>query len=60
MKKIEKYEIENNEESWYKFVGKYLLEMPEIALESSTPSKYITRLLRDTGFSVHIADPKKS
>ncbi|MGC8664003.1 MAG: IS110 family transposase [Thermoplasmata archaeon] len=56
---IEQYEMENREESWSRFVGKYLLEMPEIALEASTSGKYVARLLRDAGFSVHMADPKK-
>ena len=55
----EQYEMKNSEESWNKFVGKYLLEMPEIALEASTSGKYVARLLRDAGFSVHMADPKK-
>jgi hypothetical protein len=32
----EQYEMENSEESWNRFVGKYILEKPEIALESST------------------------
>jgi transposase len=56
---IEQYEMMNNEESLNKFVGKYLFEMPEIALEASTSGKYVARLLRDAGFSVHLADPKK-
>ncbi len=55
----EQYEMKNSEESWNKFVGKYLLEMPELALEASTSGKYVARLLRDAGFSVHMADPKK-
>jgi transposase len=55
----EQYEMKNSEESWNKFVGKYILEMPEIALEASTSGKHVARILRDSGFSVHIADPKK-
>jgi len=55
----EQYEMKNAEESWNKFVGKYLLEMPEIALEASTSGKYVARILRNAGFSVYIADPKK-
>ena len=55
----EQYEMENSEESWNRFVGKYILEKPEIALEASTSGKHVARILRDAGFSVHIADPKK-
>jgi len=55
----EQYEMENSEESWNRFVGKYILELPEIALEASTSGKHVARILRDAGFSVHIADPKK-
>ena len=32
---------------------------PEIALEQSTSGKYVARLLRSRGFSVHLADPVK-
>ena len=32
----EQNEMENSEESWNRFVGKYILELPEIALEAST------------------------
>ena len=55
----ENYEIENSEESWNKFVERYLSTKPEIALEQSTSGKYVARLLRDKGFSVHIAGPVK-
>ena len=55
----ENYEIENSEESWNKFVERYLSTKPEIALEQSTSVKYGARLLRDKGFSVHIAGPVK-
>ena len=55
----ENYEIENSEESWNKFTERYLSMKPEIALEQSTSGKYVARLLRDRGFSVHIADPVK-
>ena len=55
----EQYEMENSEGSWNRFVGKCILEMPEIALEASTSGKHVARILRDAGFSVHIADPKK-
>ena len=56
---IENYEIENSEESWNAFTERYLSMKPEIALEQSTSGKYVARLLRDRGFSVHIADPVK-
>ncbi|MEM0160154.1 MAG: hypothetical protein QW258_02065 [Thermoplasmata archaeon] len=46
---IEECEMENNEESRNKFVVKYLLEMPGIALESSTTGKYVAKLLRNAG-----------
>ena len=41
------------------FKDRYLEHKPEIALEVSTSGKYVTRLLRDMGFSVHMADPSK-
>ena len=53
------YEIENSEESWNAFTERYISTKPEIALEQSTSGKYVARLLRDKGFSVHIADPVK-
>jgi len=53
----EQYEIANDEESWKGFGSRYLELKPEIALEVSTTGKYVARMLRDMGFSVHIADP---
>lgn len=53
------YEMENTEESWNSFCEQYAYEKPEIALEQSTSGKYVARLLRNRGFSVHIADPAK-
>ena len=53
----EQYEIANDEESWKGFGSRYLDLKPEIALEVSTSGKYIARILRDMGFSVHKADP---
>ena len=44
----EQYEMKNSEESWNKFVGKYILEMPEIALEASTSGKHVARILRNS------------
>jgi len=41
----EQYEMKNSEESWNKFVGKYILEMPEIALEASTSGKHKINIL---------------
>ena len=55
----ENYEIENSEEAWNTFVGRYISVKPEMALEQSTSGKYVARLLRDRGFSVHLADPLK-
>ena len=55
----EQYEIANDEESWKGFGSRYLELKPEIALEISTTGKYVARMLRDIGFSVHIADPIK-
>ena len=55
----ENYEIDNSEESWNRFTEKYISTKPEIALEQSTSGKYVARLLRDKGFSVHPADPVK-
>jgi len=53
------YEIENREEAWNAFVEKYSSMKPEIALEQSTSGKYVARILRNRGFSVHLADPEK-
>lgn len=55
----ENYEIENSEAAWNVFTERYSSTKPEIALEQSTSGKYVARLLRDKGFSVHIADPAK-
>ena len=55
----EQYEIRNEEESWNEFKKRYLSVKPEIALEVSTTGKYVARLLRDYGFSIHLADPVK-
>ena len=55
----ENYEIENSEEAWIRFTERYISTKPEIALEQSTSGKYVARLVRDRGFSVHIADPVK-
>ena len=52
----EQYEIANDEESWKGFGSRYIELKPEIALEVSTTRKYAARMLRDMGFSVHIAD----
>ena len=55
----EQYEMANSEDCWNEFRDRYLKQKPEIALEVSTSGKYVTRLLRDMGFSVHMADPSK-
>ena len=55
----ENYEIENSEVAWNGFTERYSSTKPEIALEQSTSGRYVARLLRDRGFSVHIADPAK-
>jgi transposase len=57
--KSEQYEMANSEDCWNEFRDRYLNQKPEIALEVSTSGKYVTRLLRDMGFSVHMADPSK-
>ncbi len=53
----EQFEIANDEESWKAFGSRCMELKPEIALEVSTTDKYVARMLRDIGFSVHIADP---
>ena len=55
----EQYEFANSEECWDEFKNRYIRQKPEIALEVSTSGKDVTRLLRDMGFSVHMADPSK-
>ncbi len=56
---MKQYEIENNEDAWNSFRSIYLDLKPEIALEMSTTGKYVSILLRDMGFTVHVADPVK-
>ncbi len=56
-KVLEQYEMANNDEEWTKFREKYMELKPDIAMEMSTSGKYVARLLRDMGFSIHIADP---
>ena len=55
----EQYEMKNNEECWQRFRERYISSIPEIALEMSSSGKYVAGLLRDMGFSIHIADPVK-
>ena len=55
----ENYEMENSEDAWIRFTERYSLFKPEIAIEQSTSGKYVARLLRSNGFSVHLADPAK-
>ncbi len=56
-KVLEQYEMPNSDEEWIKFKEKYMELKPDIAMEMSTSGKYVARLLRDMGFSIHIADP---
>ena len=56
---IEQYEFKNREESWIEFRKRYMALNPEIALEISSSGKYVARMLRDMGFSVHLADAMK-
>ncbi|MEM4084363.1 MAG: transposase [Thermoplasmata archaeon] len=51
--------MKNNEDELQHFSEMYISGSPEIALKMSTTGKYVARLLRDMGFSVHIADPVK-
>ncbi len=53
------YEMANDEESWMEFRERYSSVKLEIALEVSSSGKYVARLLREMGFSVHMADPVK-
>jgi len=56
-KVLEQYETANSDDEWRKFREKYIELKPDIAMEMSTSGKYVARLLRDLGFSIHIADP---
>ncbi len=47
----------NVNEEGTKFKEKYMELKTDIALEMSTSGKYVATLLRDMGFSIHIADP---
>ncbi len=53
----EQYEIGNDRDAWITFRERYLSEKPKIALEVSSSGKYVTRLLIDMGFPVHMANP---
>ncbi len=53
----EQYEMKNDDEEWREFMDKYMKLKPDIAVEMSTSGKYAARILRDMGFSVHVADP---
>lgn len=55
----EQYEVKNSDDSWKEFWERYLPLNPEIALEVSTSGKYAARILRNMGFSIHLADPVK-
>ena len=55
----ERYDIVNCGESWHDLIHRFMADEVEIALETSTSGKYTARLLRDNGFSVHLADPSK-
>ena len=55
----DQYEMANSEDCRNEFRDRYLKQKPEIALEVSTSGKYFTGLLRDVGFSVHMAEPSK-
>ena len=49
----------NDTSSWDEFRDHYLSLKPESSLEVSTSGKYIARMLRDMGFSIHMADPSR-
>ena len=51
--------MENTQENWNGFMNRYGRECTEIAVESSTSGKYVARLLRDSGFKIHLANPKE-
>jgi len=54
---VEQYEMPNNYKEWTKFKEKYLKLKPDIVMEISTSGKYVAGLLKNMGFSIHIADP---
>jgi transposase len=56
---IRNYKMQNTEESWNRFAEEHAYQKPDIALEQSTSGKYVARLLRNRGLSVHLADPAK-
>ncbi len=56
---VKEYEFENTEEEWKTFMDWHRGTGARIALESSTTGKYAARLLRDNGFEVHMANPRK-
>jgi len=54
---LEQYEMPNSDEEKRIFREKYIELKTDIAMEMSTFCKYVARLLRNMGFSIHIADP---
>ena len=56
---VEEYKMENTQENWNGFMNRYGRECTEIAVESSTSGKYVARLLRDSGFKIHLTNPKE-
>ncbi len=55
----EQFEMKNSDNEWSNFRQKYHSLKPGIAIEMSSSGKYVSRLFRDMGFSVHIANPVK-
>ena len=56
---VKEYEFKNTEEEWKTFMDRHRGTGARIVLESSTMGKYAARLLRDNGFEVHMANPRK-
>ncbi len=52
----EGYKIANCDESWNDFIQRYRTCEVEISLVTATSGKHAVRLIRDNGFSVHLAD----
>ncbi|MGC8563139.1 MAG: IS110 family transposase [Thermoplasmata archaeon] len=56
---LNEYAFSNTEKEWNAFMEQHREPGMRIALEASTSGKFAARLLRDHGFEVHMANPRK-
>ena len=56
---VKEYDFDNTEKEWNAFMDQHRKPGTRIVLEASTSGKFAARLLRDHGFEVHMANPRK-